>query len=87
MLCAIWYHLYNLKNVKNIHGGKLLLVKLQTEALFKVNNGNTRKICKKICLKLIIKTPERRHQLRTHFTHCSGVLIDFEELNTGLDVG
>ena len=29
MLCAIWYHLYNSKNVKNIHGGVLLLVKLQ----------------------------------------------------------
>ena len=26
---AIWYHLYNLKNVKNIHGGVLILVKLQ----------------------------------------------------------
>ena len=24
-LCAIWYHLYNLKNVKNTHGGMLLL--------------------------------------------------------------
>ena len=23
MLCAIWYHLYNLKNVKNTHGGVL----------------------------------------------------------------
>ena len=23
---AIWYHLYNLKNVKNTHGGVLLLV-------------------------------------------------------------
>ena len=31
-LCAIWYHLYNLKNVKNIHGGVLLLVKLQASA-------------------------------------------------------
>ena len=30
MLCAIWYHLYNLKNVKSNHGGVLLLVKLQT---------------------------------------------------------
>ena len=29
MLCAIWYHLYNLKSVKNTHGGVLLLVKLQ----------------------------------------------------------
>ena len=30
--CAIWYHLYNLKNVKNIHGGVLILVKLQASA-------------------------------------------------------
>ena len=26
MLCAIWYHLYNFKNLKNTHGGVLLLV-------------------------------------------------------------
>ena len=32
MLCMIWYHLYNLKNVKNTHGGVLLLAKLQAEA-------------------------------------------------------
>ena len=25
MRCAIWYHLHNLKNVKNTHGGVLLL--------------------------------------------------------------
>ena len=25
MLCAIWHHLYNLKDVKNTHGGVLLL--------------------------------------------------------------
>ena len=31
MLCAIWYHLYNLKNVKNTHEGVLLSVKLQAE--------------------------------------------------------
>ena len=30
--CAIWYHLYNLKNVKNSHGRVLLLVKLQALA-------------------------------------------------------
>ena len=29
MFCAIWYHLYNLKNKKNTRGGVLLLVKLQ----------------------------------------------------------
>ena len=28
MFCAIWCHFYNLKNVKNTHGGVLLLVKL-----------------------------------------------------------
>ena len=32
MLCVIWYHLCNLKNVKNIHGAVLLLVKLEAEA-------------------------------------------------------
>ena len=26
--CTIWYHLYNLKNVKDTHGGVLILVKL-----------------------------------------------------------
>ena len=25
-LCAIWYHLYNLKNVKNTHGATILHV-------------------------------------------------------------
>ena len=29
MLCAIWCHLYNLKNVKHTHGGMSLLVKLK----------------------------------------------------------
>ena len=32
MRCAIWYHLHNLKNVKNTHGGVLILAKLQAEA-------------------------------------------------------
>ena len=32
MRCSIWYHLYNVKNVKNITGGVLILVKLQAEA-------------------------------------------------------
>ena len=32
MPCSIWYHLYNLKNVENTHGGELLLVKLQASA-------------------------------------------------------
>ena len=32
MRCAIRYHLHNLKNVKNTHGGVLLLVKLMAKA-------------------------------------------------------
>ena len=32
MLCTIWWHFYNFKNVKNTLGGLLLLVKLQSEA-------------------------------------------------------
>ena len=32
MLCMIWYHLHNLKNLKNIHGGVLLFAKLQALA-------------------------------------------------------
>ena len=40
MLCAICYHLYNLKNVKDSHGGVLLLVKFQSEA-FNLTKSNT----------------------------------------------
>ena len=29
MLCAIWYRMFNFKDVKNTHRGVLLLVKLQ----------------------------------------------------------
>ena len=32
MLCAIWYYLYNLKNVQNTRGRVLILVKLQATA-------------------------------------------------------
>ena len=31
MLCWIWYHLYNLRNVKNTHSGVLFIVKLQAD--------------------------------------------------------
>ena len=36
-ICAIWYHLYNLKNMKNTHGVVSLLVKLQ--AVLNCTNG------------------------------------------------
>ena len=38
MRCAIWYHLYNLKNVENTHGGVLLLVKLQVKSILRMLN-------------------------------------------------
>ena len=34
MRYVILYHLYNFKNVKNTHGGVLILVKLQASALY-----------------------------------------------------
>ena len=36
----IWYHLYNLRNVKNTHGGVLMLLELQAKpaTLPKTNN-------------------------------------------------
>ena len=40
MLCAIWYYLYNLKNVKNTQGVMLLLVKLQAIA-YNFTESNT----------------------------------------------
>ena len=53
-------------------------MKAPERRLFKVNNKNTRK--KKICPKLTIKTPERRH--RQYFTPFSSVSIaDFEQVN------
>ena len=40
MRCTIWYHLYNLKNMKNTHGGVFLLVKLEDLACnFTKSNG------------------------------------------------
>ena len=32
IFCAIWYHFYKVKNVKNTHGGVARLVKLQAKA-------------------------------------------------------
>ena len=46
MRSAICYHLYNLKNVKNTHGGMLLLVKLQDESLNCLNCTNGTKLRK-----------------------------------------
>ena len=42
MRYAIWYHLYNLKNVKNTPEGVLLLVKLQAEVCNEKVHNQTR---------------------------------------------
>ena len=39
MLCAIWYHLRNLNNVKNTHGGLILLVELQASATLQLHSS------------------------------------------------
>ena len=43
MRCTIWYHLYNLKNVKNTHGGVLILVKLQALSVQRITYRSTSK--------------------------------------------
>ena len=40
MICTVWYHLYNFKNVKKSHGGGLILVKLQASAC-NITKSNT----------------------------------------------
>ena len=35
--CAVWYHLYTLKNVKNTHGWVILLIKLQAHIILILN--------------------------------------------------
>ena len=37
MRCAIWYYLYNLENVKNTHGGVLILLKASACNFTKIN--------------------------------------------------
>ena len=41
MLFVIWYQLYDLKDVKNTHGGVFLLVKLEAEAYNFTTKSNT----------------------------------------------
>ena len=33
LVLRVWYHLYNLKNLKNTHGGELFLIELQAFSL------------------------------------------------------
>ena len=61
--------------------------------LFKVNNNNARKRCK-ICSKLTMKTPERRHWRRSgvfivnfeHISYFSFFIVDFQQVNANWKV-
>ena len=55
--------------------------------MFKVNNRNTRIRCK-ICSKLTIKTPKRRHWRLSgvfiiNFKHILNIFVNFKQVNTG----
>ena len=50
MRCAIWYHLCNLKNVENTHGGVLMLVKLQAFSLLNIYGSTFAKIVNSLML-------------------------------------
>ena len=58
MRCAIWYRLYNLKDVKNSHGGLILLVKLQAQAC-NITKSNTPPWAFFIFLKIVQTVPNR----------------------------
>ena len=55
MLCALCYHLYNLRNVKNTQGGGLLSEKLQTSPSCFLNCTNDTKSRKASQVELIYK--------------------------------
>ena len=58
MLCVIWYHLHNLKNVKNINGGVLLFVMLQGFTKNKIPPGVSLQV-----FKIIQMIPNRSNRL------------------------
>ena len=70
-----YYHWKAFLNLESFSAGMQLL---------KVNNGNTRAVCK-IYLKLVITTPERRDWIDWI---CPGVsIVDFKQVNVPVDTG
>ena len=77
MRCAIWYHLYNLKNVKNTHGGVLLLVKLLHGCFSRFlnsTNGIKSRNAPHIAVISIMRT--RRFNSSNKFLHLIGPRIE-----------
>ena len=77
MRCAIWYHLYNFKNVKNAHGGMLLLIKLQALA------SNFTKTNTPPCAFFMFSKWNKWYQIVQRITYCESDLFkkDWLECN------
>ena len=71
--CAIWYHLYNLKNLKNTHWGVLILVKLQASAC------NFNKINTPQCVFFAFFKLYKWHQIAQRITYVDFVFSYFSE--------
>ena len=69
MRFAIWYHLYNLKNVKNTHGGVLILVKLQAITYLIIYNSVFRN---KNLFRVLVEKPDTTIQ---HLSLVATVLV------------
>ena len=77
--CAIWYHSYNLKNVKNTHGGVLTLVKLQVKAY------NFTKINTPPCVFFTLLKLYKWYQIAQRTTYLTCILLTF--MTTSSSVG
>ena len=71
---AIWYHLYNLKNVKNAHGGVLLLVKLQAKVACNFTKCNTPPC---VFFTIIQMIPNRAKHLRNKLTEQKKLVFSY----------
>ena len=71
MLCAIWYHLYSLKIVKNTHGG-VLHVKLYTR--YQTAQGTTcieLNFSENNAMKPKLKIQNAHFSCKQHTLHCA----------------
>ena len=86
MFHTIWYHLYNFKEVKNTHGGVLLLVKLQTFLRF-LNCTNSTKSRNATQLNIVtfnLAYWDQNKILRRLVTRCS--IADQRPINGNQDI-
>ena len=81
MLCAIWYHLYNLKNVKNIHEGVLLLANLQDHSYWSLFFMQLQAGRPGTLLKLVSSTGESTTFLKVTLLH--GCFLRFLNCTNG----